>query len=106
LTRQINAIQMQLLDLAKTKALAATRHIDLETSQPVNQPIGQHEIAQDLHALTIREAPATTSHSLLNLGETSVRPGTCDRSAGHRSVAIVVIVLPMLGPVIDPAVIR
>ena len=36
LTRQINAIQMQLLDLAKakTEALAATRHIDLEALQP------------------------------------------------------------------------
>lgn len=36
LTRQINAIQMQLLDLAKakTEALAATRHLDLETLQP------------------------------------------------------------------------
>jgi hypothetical protein len=36
LTRQINAIQMQLLDLAKTKTqdLAAARHIDLEASQP------------------------------------------------------------------------
>jgi len=36
LTRQINAIQMQLLDLAKTKteALATARHIDLETLQP------------------------------------------------------------------------
>jgi Integrase core domain len=36
LTRQINAIQMQLLDLAKakTQALAAARHIDLEALQP------------------------------------------------------------------------
>ncbi len=36
LTRQINAIQMRLLDLAKTKteALAAARHIDLEALQP------------------------------------------------------------------------
>lgn len=36
LTRQINVIQMQLLDLAKTKteALAATRHMDLEALQP------------------------------------------------------------------------
>lgn len=36
LTRQINTIQMQLLDLAKTKteALAAARHIDLEALQP------------------------------------------------------------------------
>ena len=36
LTRQINAIQMQLLDLAKakTEALAATRHVDLEALQP------------------------------------------------------------------------
>lgn len=36
LTRQINAIQMQLLDLAKakTEALAAARHIDLQTLQP------------------------------------------------------------------------
>lgn len=36
LTRQINAIQMQLLDLAKTKteALAAARHLDLEALQP------------------------------------------------------------------------
>ena len=36
LTRQINAIQMQLLDLAKTKteALAAARHIELEALQP------------------------------------------------------------------------
>lgn len=36
LTRQINSIQMQLLDLAKTKteALAAARHIDLEALQP------------------------------------------------------------------------
>jgi len=36
LTRQINTIQMQLLDLAKdkTEALAAARHIDLETLQP------------------------------------------------------------------------
>lgn len=36
LTRQITAIQMQLLDLAKakTEALAAARHIDLETLQP------------------------------------------------------------------------
>ena len=36
LTRQINAIQMQLLDLAKTKTdvLAAARHIDLEALQP------------------------------------------------------------------------
>jgi hypothetical protein len=36
LTRQINTIQMQLLDLAKAKtdALAAARHIDLEPLQP------------------------------------------------------------------------
>ncbi len=36
LTRQINAIQMQLLDLAKTKteALATARHLDLEALQP------------------------------------------------------------------------
>lgn len=36
LTRQINAIQMQLLDLskAKTDALAAARHIDLAALQP------------------------------------------------------------------------
>ena len=36
LTRQINAIQMQLLDLAKAKtdALAAARHIDLAALQP------------------------------------------------------------------------
>jgi hypothetical protein len=36
LTRQINGIQMQLLDLAeaKTDALAATRHIDLAALQP------------------------------------------------------------------------
>lgn len=36
LTRQINAIQMQLLDLAKAKTdtLAAARHIDLEALQP------------------------------------------------------------------------
>ena len=36
LTRQINAIQMQLLDLAKakTEALAAARHIDLTALQP------------------------------------------------------------------------
>lgn len=36
LTRQINAIQMQLLDLAKTKteALAAARHVDLAALQP------------------------------------------------------------------------
>ena len=36
LTRRINAIQMQLLDLAKvkTEALAAARHIDLEALQP------------------------------------------------------------------------
>lgn len=36
LTRQINAIQMQLLDLAKTKteALAAARHLDLQALQP------------------------------------------------------------------------
>ena len=36
LTRQINTIQMQLLDLAKakTEALATARHIDLETLQP------------------------------------------------------------------------
>jgi lantibiotic modifying enzyme len=36
LTRQINAIQMQLLDLAKakTEALATARHIDLEALQP------------------------------------------------------------------------
>jgi hypothetical protein len=36
LTRQINTIQMQLLDLAKTKTetLAAARHIDLEALQP------------------------------------------------------------------------
>ncbi|CKM61091.1 Conserved protein of uncharacterised function%2C possible transposase remnant [Mycobacterium tuberculosis] len=36
LTRQINAIQMQLLDLAKTKteALATARHIDLQSLQP------------------------------------------------------------------------
>lgn len=36
LTRRINAIQIQLLDLAKTKteALAAARHIDLEALQP------------------------------------------------------------------------
>jgi hypothetical protein len=36
LTRQINAIQMQLLDLAKakTEALAAARHIDLEALEP------------------------------------------------------------------------
>ncbi|MDP4015232.1 MAG: hypothetical protein Q8P38_11525 [Candidatus Nanopelagicales bacterium] len=36
LTRQINAIQMRLLDCAKakTEALAAARHIDLEALQP------------------------------------------------------------------------
>jgi hypothetical protein len=36
LTRQINAIQMQLLDLAqaKTQALAAARHVDLAALQP------------------------------------------------------------------------
>jgi hypothetical protein len=36
LTRQINALQMRLLDLAqaKTEALAAARHIDLEALQP------------------------------------------------------------------------
>jgi len=36
LTRQINTIQMQLLDLAKakTEALAAARHIDLQALQP------------------------------------------------------------------------
>lgn len=36
LTRQINAIQMQLLEMAKakTEALAATRHIDLQALQP------------------------------------------------------------------------
>ena len=36
LTRQINAIQMQLLDQAKTKteALAAARHVDLAALQP------------------------------------------------------------------------
>jgi hypothetical protein len=36
LTREINAIQMQLLDLAqgKTEALAAARHIDLEALRP------------------------------------------------------------------------
>lgn len=36
LTRQINAIQMQLLDLAKakTEALAVARHVDLEALQP------------------------------------------------------------------------
>ncbi|WP_345601982.1 hypothetical protein [Tomitella cavernea] len=36
MTRQINAIQMQLLDLArdKTEALAAARHMDLEALQP------------------------------------------------------------------------
>lgn len=36
LTRQINTIQMQLLDLAKakTEALASARHIDLEALQP------------------------------------------------------------------------
>lgn len=37
LTRQINTIQMRLLDLAKTKteALAAARHIDLEASDSI-----------------------------------------------------------------------
>ena len=36
LTRQITAIQMQLLDLAKakTEALAAARHLDLQALQP------------------------------------------------------------------------
>ncbi|MGB5111806.1 MAG: hypothetical protein WBO08_09460 [Mycobacterium sp.] len=36
LTRQINAIQIQLLDLAKakTEALAAARHMDLQALQP------------------------------------------------------------------------
>ncbi|MGF2946553.1 integrase catalytic domain-containing protein, partial [Mycobacterium sp. Lab-001] len=36
LTRQITTIQMQLLDLAKakTEALAAARHIDLQALQP------------------------------------------------------------------------
>ena len=36
LTRQINAIQMQLLDLAKTttEALGAARHLDLQALQP------------------------------------------------------------------------
>jgi len=36
LTRQINAIQMQLLDLAKakTEALAAARHLDMQALQP------------------------------------------------------------------------
>ena len=36
LTRQINTIQMQLLDLAKakTEALAAARHLDLQALQP------------------------------------------------------------------------
>lgn len=47
LTRQINAIQPQLLDLAqaKTQALAAARHIDLE-ALTVNQSVGQDEVAQ------------------------------------------------------------
>jgi len=36
LTRQINTIQMQLLDLAKakTEALAAARHLDLQALGP------------------------------------------------------------------------
>ena len=36
LTRQINTIQMQLLDLAKAKTdtLAAARHLDLQALQP------------------------------------------------------------------------
>ena len=36
LTRHINAIQLQLLDLAKakTETLAAARHVDLEALQP------------------------------------------------------------------------
>lgn len=36
LTRRINAVQMQLLDLAqaKTEALVAARHVDLEALQP------------------------------------------------------------------------
>ncbi|BBX95922.1 hypothetical protein [Mycobacterium lacus] len=36
LTRQINAIQMQLLDLTKdkTETLAADRHLDLQALQP------------------------------------------------------------------------
>ena len=36
LTRQITTVQMQLLDLAKTKteALATARHIDLQALQP------------------------------------------------------------------------
>lgn len=45
LTRQINTIQMQLLDLAKakTEALAAARHIDLEALQPSINRLGKTE---------------------------------------------------------------
>jgi len=46
LTGQVNAIQLRLLDLAKTAAL--------------DQSIGQDEVAQVLHALNIGEASATT----------------------------------------------
>lgn len=65
LTRQINAIQMQLLDLAKakTEALAAARHIDLQALHRQSTDWPKRSSAS-LHALTIREAPATPSRSL------------------------------------------
>ena len=67
LTRQINAIQMRLLDLAKakTEALAARPPHGPGSIATVNQPIDQSEVAQAPHALTMREAPATPSRSLL-----------------------------------------
>ncbi|BBU21121.1 hypothetical protein PFJ02_16125 [Mycobacterium xenopi] len=47
-TRQINTIQMQLLDLAKadTEALAAARHMVPASITTFNQPIGQGEVVQ------------------------------------------------------------
>jgi hypothetical protein len=58
LTRQINTIQTQLLDLAKTKteALAATRHNDLEALQPSINRLAKRSNASP-HALTMGETP-------------------------------------------------
>lgn len=47
LTRQINTIQMKLLDLAqdKTETLAAARPLDLEAIQPSIHRIGTNQVA-------------------------------------------------------------
>ena len=63
LTRQINTIQMLLLDLAKAKTLAAARHIDLEALQPSINRIGQGEVVQaPTRSLCVRHQPLLRAH--------------------------------------------